>query len=255
MLGTGAAAVLGLAMWFCAATAAAATDVQRPGQLKVMAAGKRRKAGEALLQLSDHREGSEAGIVPPVKPQGSDRVVVDLGPAVEREEEAFDHASSKEAAVQKKREKVASLLWLEGRLRDVRRGLDDKAFAADEAAKQRAAGAESQEPRTVRMLSQMREQMHTFAAPMYRQAVDDELLHVAERRQSLLQEIAPAEVPQDVPQALASSSEPIVTDEDIITTKKNTKVRSARTGQVVFGISILLAIGLAVYAGIVKRED
>jgi len=219
-----------------------------------------------LLCVAPHRAAAAAASVadtkqvarrvtlrlqPNAAEEGNDRVVVDLGPAVEREEEAVGRASSKEAAAQKKREKIASLLWLEGRLREVRQSLDNKDFEAGEQAEQQAAGKDSRDAEsTARMLSQMREQMHQFAAPVYRKAIDDELLDVTERRQALLQEIAPT----DPPAVLVTEEEPIKTGQDIIEKKKNNRIRSARTGQVVFGLSVIMSVGLLIFAHM-KKED
>lgn len=231
--------VVALAALLCVAPAAAASAAQP---------NLRREVAESLVQLKGgHHVDCQGSHCP--QPRGRDQVIVDLGPAVEREEEEAE-AKSAQRAVQRKREHVASLLWLEGRLHELRRGLDDKAFAERAAHEQQVAGEESKQPDTARMLSKMREQMHEFAAPVYRQVVDEQLLDVAEKRQALLQEIAPTEPPAN----LAVSDEPIYTKEDLVKRKKNTKIRSARTGQVVFVMSILLSIGLLVYAKMAHIE-
>mmetsp|Transcript_11863 Transcript_11863/g.26185 ORF Transcript_11863/g.26185 Transcript_11863/m.26185 type:complete len:275 (-) Transcript_11863:26-850(-) len=127
------------------------------------------------------------------------QATVRLSPLEEKEKERD--------VMQKKREKIAALLWLEGRLRDMHRELDETVFENSIEEEERNANGEVGMPEMVNTLSEMRKELHRYAAPVYQKVVDEALMQVAGKRLSLLEEMQDKTRAEPIPDELLSEQQ------------------------------------------------
>mmetsp|Transcript_84333 Transcript_84333/g.243804 ORF Transcript_84333/g.243804 Transcript_84333/m.243804 type:complete len:240 (+) Transcript_84333:78-797(+) len=164
------------------------------------------------------------------------KYLVDLGPADKLDLEPTSPRATPEW--RRRREKIAALLWLEDRLKELRHSLDEKAYSKKILEAQLELAADAKVPATAMMLARMREQMHDFAAPLFREAVDDELTAVKAKHKALLQELindSPTPKPLQV-EVAADVASPSSTPPP----KSFAKV-SGHVGGLILGISLLVA--------------
>lgn len=177
--------------------------------------------------------------------------VVDTPAMAEMEDEVSGPDAKAQHAIVRRREEVAALLWLESRLRDLRKDLDEDVFRKKGSEAGSSAMAESTMMDTVKMIRDVGQEMHHYTAPVFQKVVEAELLSIAGRRRELLKQIAEngnlkplyAERISDRP-AGVDDAKPDEEEEKRIQQKSTH--RSARTGQVVLALAIILSVSLLV---------
>lgn len=169
------------------------------------------------------------------EPEEDAKVAVDMGPV------DGPDVSEEAAKLQKRREKVAALLWLEGRLRDLGRGLDEQVFQEKAEESERAAASQISMPETVNTLAEMRKEMHRFAAPVYQKAVEEELATVSARREALLKDILEDTPMKPLPEEPKTPALAAVSDEDATEAKaaQGQKETARRNRNTVMAIAVI----------------